>query len=822
MEKLVPQIKYSKCQWKIIQKGYNPSYSKKTESIMAQGNGQIGLRAADEISESTRYQRNMFVAGSYNKPNRSEVPELPNLADITHMDLEFDNELVTSASYRNENYNKQLHLKNGELKRSVLLKWKKSVIKVVNRRFVSLNDSSLICFRTIIKVKKGNLHKVNIKFGIDGQQTNSGVQHFEEGIGKYYKEHSIIEYTQEATQSGLVFCYQIGFNAYLNDVEIFTKAAGSGGRRQVWGYVWVENFKEGDVLVIERIANITTNANYQNRLMVLETLKAQCLWELIKYKKLGYKKLLQKSALEWKRIWKHWDIKVGSNGIDQLAYRFAVYHLVSMTPTNSTYATTGAKGLTGEKYKGHAFWDNEIFILPVYSYMNPQIARNMMYYRFRNLLGARKKAKEYGYLGAMYPWEAAYPYDSEACPKYGNIDGESGETSVVWPGIIEQHPVADIAYGLSWYCQVTSDTEFFKKYGFEMAFEIARFWTSRVEYNETKDHYEIKNVIGPNEYKEHVNNNAFTNYMAKWSIELVFIHSQTLLGKDYENEYQKMIKKLGITKKEITMMKNVMEKMYLPQPNSKNIIPENDTYLALPDIENLSVFKNPNRWITKEIPWSIVKNSQVTKQADVVCLLWLLRWNFNSQLIIDNINYYNLRTVHESSLSYNTHALLAIQERMEKAMYFYKKAIAIDLGPNMTSSDEGIHAASLGGIWQMFYFGFAGISAHHELNISPRLPQSWKHLHVKFFYKGNLIRLYINHKEVHIKVSRGFQKIQRNIPYDCPVNVITYHKTPTPIYVTFNQQAPIKIEKEHIFIMDPKINFLDEPHAKEEKHEKNK
>ncbi|MGB4842599.1 MAG: glycosyl hydrolase family 65 protein, partial [Leptotrichiaceae bacterium] len=430
------------------------------------------------------------------------------------------------------------------------------------------------------------------------------------------------------------------------------------------------------------------------------------------------------------------------------------YHLKVMTPSHDNRCGIAAKGLSGEGYKGHSFWDTEIFILPFYTYSKPEIARKLLEYRYLSIGGARKKAKDNGYEGAMYPWESAWLEDGEVTPVWGAVDIVTGKSTKIWSGFIEQHITSDITFAIWQYYMVTNDEDFMEKYGYEIMFDTAIFWASRLEWDEIKQRYHINEVIGPDEYKEHVDNDAFTNWLAYWTIETA-INYYNKLKESNSEVIRKLESKLSL--------QNAMEnwttklpKIYLPEPRDlDNVIPQNDTFLSLEDID-LTKYKNQEHIgsMFKDYNLDQVNKIQVVKQADVVMLLYLLEHKFSKEVKKANYDYYEKRTLHDSSLSLSTHSILASDiDEKDLAYKLFQEATKIDLGENMKTSDHGIHAASLGGLWQIVVNGFGGVRmVGGNLRINPKLPENWSRLSFSFMWKGNKLDIELTKEGIKIEV----------------------------------------------------------------------
>lgn len=289
-------------------------------------------------------------------------------------------------------------------------------------------------------------------------------------------------------------------------------------------------------------------------------------------------------------------------------------------------------------------------------------------------------------------------------------------------------------------------------YGFELLMDTAKFWVSRLEWNEEKQEFHINNVIGPDEYKEHVNNNAFTNYTAKWNINIAIEYYNELKTND-PNLLEKLNKKLDLDDVYPKWCDSV-DKIYTPQPREEDlVIAQDDTYLTH-EIIDLTKYKQQDHVgsMFKDYNLEQVNKIQVSKQADIMILFYLLEDLFNQDVKKANWEYYEPITLHDSSLSLSTHCVLACDmENTQMAYDLFQKATHIDLGPNMKTSDHGIHAASLGGIWQCVINGFGGVRMlNGELRISPKLPATWSELSFRINWHGDTIEVKVTKEEIHL------------------------------------------------------------------------
>lgn len=429
---------------------------------------------------------------------------------------------------------------------------------------------------------------------------------------------------------------------------------------------------------------------------------------------------------------------------------YAVYQIYAMALVHDSRVSLGAKGLSGEGYQGHVFWDTEIYAMPFYVLNCPEIARKMLIYRHQCLGAAREKAQKNGYKGAQYPWESAGITDGEMTPRLGNPDLRTGERDMVWTGLIEHHISADVAYGVWLYYTATQDRKFMEKYGCEILFDTADFWVSILEKG-PDGRVHICDVIGPDEYKIHVDDNAYTNHMAAWNLDTA-VRWYREMQERQPGILENMEKKRGCPYlwKE---WEEALSDLYLPGPEKESgVIPQDASYLKLRQIE-IEKYKWKTASVLKEYSPSELNEIQVSKQADVLVLFSLLKNRFSEEILAKNWDYYETRTVHDSSLSPSVFCVTACRCGREKeAEEMFRHAVRTDLGDNPHSCDDGLHMASLAGIWQCVVMGFGGVSISEEgaLHIDPVLPSEWDSLGFHLIWHG---------AELEVKAGKDFFEV---------------------------------------------------------------
>ncbi len=742
--------------WIVAEDSFQPDRLGKCESIMCLGNGYMGIRSATEENYLGN-TRDTFVAGTFNKFG-DEVTELPNVADVIAMPIRVNGELLDLSKGKVEGYLRTLNLKTGLLERSFTWTSESGAqLKFDFKRIVSMKDLHLIAQEMSVTALNEDV-KFHLESGINGQVSNTGSQHFVEGEKRFFDK----KYQQSVMKTS-----ESGIDFVVNTTNVFTLDGKEYAPEEL---ICIERRKifvkydgvipAGKTMTVTKTSNIYTSRDKEMEGKSLDELREISLEALKAAAAIPFSTHAEESAAVWmKKIWEPKDIQVESTSdFDQLALRFAIYHLTVMTPVHDNRMNIGAKGLSGEGYKGHTFWDTEVFMLPHYILADPAGARSLIEYRYNCIGGARRKAAENGYEGAMYPWESAWIEDGEVTPLWGAADIVTGKATKIWTGIIEQHITSDVAYGAYYYYTVTGDQDFMDRCGYELILDTAKFWQSRLEYNDKLDRYEIRDVIGPDEYKEHVNNNAYTNYMAHWNICKAMEYARML--KAEKPEIYARINAVIDIDGTYPKWEAKVDKIYLPRENENHIIPQDDTYLTLPEVD-LSKYKASDvvGTIYNDYNMEQINHMQVSKQADVLVLFYLMEDLFPAEVKKANFYYYEERCLHDSSLSLSTHSILAsdLHER-EKAYELFERACRIDLGPVMTTSDAGIHAASFGGIWQCTVNGFAGVRVvGGKLRIQPNLPDAWSSLKAKIFWKGQELQLTVTKNSLTVTRLTGNQ-----------------------------------------------------------------
>jgi trehalose/maltose hydrolase-like predicted phosphorylase len=464
----------------------------------------------------------------------------------------------------------------------------------------------------------------------------------------------------------------------------------------------------------------------------------------------GWRAVLAAHEMAWQNRWRDADIVVEGDDTVQRALRFAGYHLISAANPEDERVSVGARGLTGDAYFGHVFWDTEIYLLPFYTMVWPEAARAMLMYRFHTLPAARRKAAKMGCEGALYAWESADTGD-EVTPE--SVVGPGDTMIDVRTGKMEIHISADIAYAIWQYWRVTGDDTFFVEAGAEILLETARFWASRAIAEQDGTRH-IRHVIGPDEYHEDVDDNAFTNVMARWTIVRA-LEAIDVLTRRWPSRAAALSKKLAIGDAELADWRDAATGMVTGLDPATGIYEQFAGYHKLEPVD-LSLYSGGKAPIEMLMGQERIQRSQVIKQADVVALEALLPEEFPGPIAEVNFNFYEPRCTHRSSLSAGMHALVAARlGDSTRALAHLHRAAAADLELDPDSAG-GIRIAGLGGVWQAVVLGFAGLDLTGDgIAINPRLPPKWQSVSFRVHWRGRAVEVRVAGTTVTVKISDG-------------------------------------------------------------------
>jgi kojibiose phosphorylase len=467
----------------------------------------------------------------------------------------------------------------------------------------------------------------------------------------------------------------------------------------------------------------------------------------------NFQHLVQAHVDAWHRKWKAAEIQIVGDEHAQQALRFAIYHLIAAANPDDEHVSIAARGLTGDAYRGHVFWETEIYMLPFYVFTDPSAARALLMYRYHTLDAARRKARAYGYEGALYAWESAGTGD-ETTPH--SVITPDGHEVIIRTGEMEHHISADIAYAVWQYWRITGDDAFMAAAGAEILVETARFWVSRAQID-PHGRAHIQKVIGPDEYHEGVDDNAYTNTMAIFNLERA-ADAVAILQREQITDWPGLSQRLGLTEDESQRWRALAGQLVTGFDPITKLFEQFSGYFQLEEIDvaaqrdcgvPIDVCLGPER----------TRGSKAIKQADVVTLSALLWDRWPRTVHEANFRYYEPRTGHGSSLSPALHALVAARLGIaDLAQKYFRQASEIDLANNMGNAAGGVHLGALGGLWQAAVFGAAGLSAREDgIGIDPQLLPGWTEIEFPLQWRGRSLRLRLkaDSKRIEVNVENG-------------------------------------------------------------------
>ncbi|MBL7943470.1 MAG: glycoside hydrolase family 65 protein, partial [Flavobacteriales bacterium] len=447
----------------------------------------------------------------------------------------------------------------------------------------------------------------------------------------------------------------------------------------------------------------------------------------------GYEKMRHDHIARWADIWDMADIQIEGDDEAQQAIRFCIFQLNQTFTGEDPRLNIGPKGFTGEKYGGSTYWDTEAYCLPFYMSTKPHaVARQLLHYRHRQLTKAIENAAKLGFKNgaALYPMVTM---NGEECHNEWEITFE------------EIHRNGAIAFAIYNYIRYTGDTDYLYPYGLEVLTGIARFWAQRTHRSQQKKQFVILGVTGPNEYENNVNNNWYTNYIARWCMQYAAEQiEQARISKP--EAFADLVKKTGLqADTELADWKEKVANMYLGQVPGSNLFLQQDGFL---DKELMPAASLPaeERPINQHWSWDRILRSCFIKQADVLQGLYFFEDQFDLDTLRENFDYYEPMTVHESSLSPCVHAILAARlGKTDKAYEMYMRTSRLDLDDYNHEAHEGLHITSMAGTWMSIVEGFGGMRVrNNELHFSPILPEAWKAYSFKVLFRGEIIKVKVD------------------------------------------------------------------------------
>jgi len=741
--------------WQVNEDIFDPQKLHAQETVYTIGNGYLGTRGAFEEGYPEAGAATLLF-GVFDDINPVGKEELANTPDWLIITLFVNGERFRMDQGRILAYQRSLDIYAGVLTRTV--RWESpggAQINISIERFASLADEHVAAIRYSVTAegssaatKQDNLDVV-LSATINTAVANNDAMHWETlNQGK----DNILLWLHSQTRHSAVQLVQTmsfttstaGFHAEMIDFDIAPSIHLSG------------KLAPGDTVTAEKLVVMYTSRDgerplqtaiqhHQELLDSSSKIRQQHTEVTKQYRyqkaKQAYNTLLTKHREAWQAYWQDSDVLIEGDDKAQLAIRYNIYQLRISTSTHDNRYSIAAKGLTGFGYLGHVFHDTEIFMLPYFTYVHPEIARTLLLYRYHLLPGARTKAASNGYEGAQYPWESTLD-GSEATPML-YVHPESGELMAVLNGNIELHITASIALATWQYWNITGDDDFMQAYGAEMLLSTATFWASRAENFPERGDYEINNVVGPDEWHDHINNNAYTNYMASWTIQTA-LDILNWLRTVAPNKASELEQQLDLTTERLNRWRDIHARLRIPQDKQTGVFEEFDGFFQLEPLDQAK-YEGRTKSYQGILGSEKVQHYQIVKQADVLMLLTLMRHKFDLQTKRANWDYYYPITDHDygSSLTPAFHVILACELGLTNTAYkLFMQGALIDLENLRGNTPEGIHNACSGAVWQAAVLGFAGMHLTEDrYTTHPTWPDGWTRLAFTVKHKGEPIQI---------------------------------------------------------------------------------
>jgi trehalose/maltose hydrolase-like predicted phosphorylase len=707
-------------EWVIVENGYDPLRESVLESRFAISNGFLGVRGARATTRGARWivPARTYVAGLFDTTGApGAVSGLAPAADWLNVRILVDGRPLVQHPGDVASHVITLDLKRGAL----LTEWRPPHgrglgVRLRTSRLVSLSERAIGMQLIQLKMEEGDA-EITLEATFEGADIGLASIELEQDAGVWRTQHSGLELAMASAAA-----------LWVDGAD---RAPTTLGQFK-WSWTWKSH--PGQLVDFERLVAVTRSAAESPHPAVVAR-KA-----LAASHHPGWRGVLAEHEAAWAGRWRSSDVRVDGDAEAQRALRFALYHLNSAANPDDDQVSIGARALTGDDYLGHVFWDTEIYLLPFYTLTWPEAARAMLMYRFHTLDGARAKAVRLGWRGALYAWESART-GAETSPE--QVIGPDRKVIDVLCGRQEQHISADVVFAVWQYWEATRDEGFLLDAGAEILFETARFWASRGQL-ESDGLRHIRGVIGPDEYHEHIDDNAFTNVMARWNIRRG-LEVAALLQDRWPARWEALSRGLQLDDAELDQWRDAAGTLKTGLDPKTGLYEEFAGYFDLEDID-LSAYAG------RSVPMDVVlgrertQASQVVKQADVVALLALLPDEFAGQTGAANFRYYEPRCGQGSSLSRAMHGLVAARlGDGEMAAEYFRQTAAIDLSDVHVATAGGVHIAALGGLWMMTVLGFAGLALQCEgIALNPQLPPGWDRLEFPLQWRGRHLRISID------------------------------------------------------------------------------
>lgn len=729
--------------WSIIEEGFDADRVKSSESLFSIGNGAMGQRANFEEHYSGSTFQGSYIAGVY-YPDKTKVgwwkngyPEyfakVLNAPNWIGINVEINGENLDLATCKSvAHFKRELNMKEGWYSRSfeaVLQNDTQIEVKVI--RFLSLDIDELGAIRyEIIPVNTDAkvVFKPYVDAGIENEDTN-WEERFWETLELKNQDNQAFVVARTLKTNFTVATYMHN-SILVNETIADVKPVEVKKEAHSISFSYEIAAVKGQKVSIQKFGGYTVSTNHKEEYLISAAQKI-----ITQATDLGFDRLLENQKLAWAKIWEMSDITIEGDVKAQQGIRFNIFQLNQTYLGKDSRLNIGPKGFTGEKYGGSTYWDTEAYCIPFYMATKDQnVARSLLEYRYNQLDKAIENAQNnLGFKNgaALYPMVTM---NGEECHNEWEITFE------------EIHRNGAIAFAIYNYYRFTGDYSYIPEKGLEVLIGIARFWHQRATFSTNKNKYVILGVTGPNEYENNVNNNWYTNYIAKWCLDYTYAQIEKVKS-EYTSDFERIMSKVSLNDTELQSWKNTADNMYFPYSEEHGVYLQQDGFL---DKELITVadLDKSQRPINQKWSWDRILRSPYIKQADTLQGFYFFEDHFTKEELAKHFDFYEPFTVHESSLSPCVHSIqAAVLGRMEQAYTFYLRTSRLDLDDYNKEVHEGLHITSMAGTWMSIVEGFGGMRVKNDmLHFEPRIPKQWEGFSFKINFRNQIIKVNASHQ----------------------------------------------------------------------------
>lgn len=726
--------------WVLKQIGWAPGENIYRETIFTQSNGYMGVRAYEEEKNAgIESHREGYLGGVFahiDEAAAKQVKTIPpwplltmiSLPEVFGCEIELDGEIFSMSSGKVHSFSRMLDMRNGLLTR--LVEWespKGRRTRLLFRRFLSAAVPHLAMHQITLEARDWN-GPATLRYDLNGA-TQAYFRCGERTLP--HLPQAVLENPRMTAGKSGAGVLTVSTRGTDHTVSIAAETVGglctlSKPTPAVLRQSVALNLAAKAPAAVTRAVAVVSSRDSIDAGKV-PSMATDIAAEAIQS---GFDVVLAESTSVWEHLWSVSDVRIDGPARDQAYIRYATFSMLQMAPFHTDNMSIPARAYAYNRYHGLYYWDSETFLLPQYLHTHPEVAEHLLAFRHRTLEGARRNAKHLGGTGAAFPWMT----DSDD----GFEQGPWGIGEYLW------HQNADIAYAIDQYVRTTGNNKFMLEKGLEMIVESARFWMSRVEKD--KDGvFHLHDTVGPDELDKHGKDNGYASLLARRHLRLAADWVKKIAAL-YPEDGAQLVQKLEISSTELGSWKNTADKLAVPNVPGQDFPLQDEFLLA----------KKPLCFdgLTADEAFAMRHTHRVVKQADIILAMYLLQDEFTADQMERAYDFYEPMCLHFSSLSYNTHSILAAKiGRSEQAYDYFLKAAGLDLDNLRGATKDGLHAAALGGTWQTIVYGFLGMRLLEDaIAFEPRLPAAWKSVRLQVVYHGYVLKLDFTHERNRITV----------------------------------------------------------------------